>query len=80
MADERAPLDWYIEACVVCGCQLGPGVGSRTSSGRCVHSEHHQRGGAVVRVVPRSVEEQTDGPSSQRLVARLAASGPESKS
>lgn len=55
---QRDPLDWYIEVCAVCGCQLGPGIGSRTRTGRCVVEEHRSVGGTVVRVVARPDEEQ----------------------
>jgi hypothetical protein len=54
----RDPLNWYIEVCAVCGCQLGPGIGSRTSTGRCVVQAHHSTGGTVVRVVARPSSEQ----------------------
>lgn len=54
----RDPLDWYIEICAVCGCQLGPGVGSRTRSGRCVVQEHRRVGGTVVRVQARPISDQ----------------------
>lgn len=70
---ERDPLDWYIEVCAVCGGQLGPGVGSRTPTGRCVVEAHRSRGGRVIRVCARpSTEqayEQTGDPGSARLVA-----------
>lgn len=66
---QRDPLDWYIEVCAVCGCQLGPGVGARTRTGRCVVEEHHQAGGVVVRVLGRPVGQQADA-STQRLLAR----------
>src|SRR3954469_10036114 len=55
---DRDPLDWYIEVCAVCGCQLGPGIGSRTNTGRCVTPEHRSVGGTVVRVVARPDGEQ----------------------
>lgn len=50
---DRDPLDWIIEVCRVCGCQLGPGIGSRTRTGRCVDEDHHSVGGVVVRVQAR---------------------------
>jgi hypothetical protein len=52
------PLDWYIEICAICGCQLGPGVGSRTRTGRCVVEEHRSTGGIVVRVQALPLSEQ----------------------
>jgi len=55
---QRDPLDWYVEICAVCGCQLGPGVGSRTSSGRCVVEGHRNIGGIVVRVQALLLSEQ----------------------
>jgi hypothetical protein len=58
--DDRDPLDYYIEVCRGCGGQLGPGVGSRTATGRCVHSDHGQYGGVVVRVIARHRSEQDD--------------------
>lgn len=54
----RDPLDWYIEICAVCGCQLGPGIGSRTRTGRCVVNAHRSIGGTVVRVQARPISEQ----------------------
>jgi hypothetical protein len=54
------PLEWYIEVCIECGCQLGPGIGSRTSTGRCVVESHRGRGGIVIRVVARHPFEQDD--------------------
>jgi hypothetical protein len=45
------PFEWHIEVCVVCGCQLGPGIGSHTNTGRCVQPSHRSAGGMVVRVV-----------------------------
>lgn len=58
--DKTDPLDWYIEVCVVCGCQLGPGVGSRTNTGRCIIESHRSKGGIIVRVVGRHPIEQDD--------------------
>lgn len=56
----KDPLDWYIEICAICGCQLGPGVGSRTQTGRCVVQEHRSTGGIVVRVQALPLSEQQD--------------------
>lgn len=58
IANERDLLDWYIEICAICGCQLGPGIGSRTRSGRCVVQEHRNTGGIVVRVQALPLSEQ----------------------
>jgi hypothetical protein len=66
IVNERDPLDWYIEICAICGCQLGPGVGTRTNTGRCIHPEHHSTGGIVVRVLARPISEQ-DRPAESRL-------------
>lgn len=55
---DREPRDWYIEACAVCGCQLGPGIGSRTPTGRCIDDAHHSVGGVIVRVLARPAAEQ----------------------
>lgn len=57
--NHRDPLDWYIEVCAICGCQLGPGIGSRTGTGRCVVLAHRKAGGIVVRVQSRPISEQT---------------------
>lgn len=54
----RPPLDWYIEVCAICGCQLGPGIGARTRSGRCVTESHRSAGGIVVRVGARPLDQQ----------------------
>jgi len=70
LKDRREPLDWYIEVCAVCGCQLGPGIGSRTRTGRCIYEEHRRRGGVVVRVVARPLAEQPD--MSRRALAALS--------
>jgi hypothetical protein len=56
----KDPLDWYIEVCAVCGCQLGPGIGSRTRTGRCVISEHRSIGGIIVRVQALPLSDQYD--------------------
>lgn len=58
--NQRGPLEWYIEICAVCGCQLGPGVGSRTRSGRCVVESHRSRGGIVVLVQALPLEQQEE--------------------
>lgn len=60
VTDTRDPLDYYIEVCRRCGGQLGPGVGTRTDTGRCVHEGHGHYGGVVVRVVARHPFEQDD--------------------
>jgi hypothetical protein len=60
MTSKADPLDWFIEVCHVCGCQLGPGIGSRTATGRCVDPSHHQGGGIIVRVIGRHPFEQDD--------------------
>jgi len=81
------PLDWYIEVCRVCGCQLGPGIGSRTDTGRCVIPEHRPQGGIVVRVLARHPIEQDDITrrflgtvlTAPRASAPFAASPPESE-
>jgi hypothetical protein len=57
---DRDPLDWYIEICAVCGCQLGPGIGSRTQTGRCVVSDHRRVGGTVVRVQALPLDQQEE--------------------
>ena len=55
---DRPPLEWIIEVCVICGCQLGPGIGSRTSTGRCVEKAHHHHGATIVRVAALPDDEQ----------------------
>jgi hypothetical protein len=69
VTSDRDPLDWYIEVCVVCGCQLGPGIGSRTSTGRCVVEAHRSRGGMVVRVQAKPITEQES--VSQRYLSQI---------
>lgn len=71
MPSDKDPLDWYIEVCVVCGCQLGPGIGSRTSTGRCVEKDHHKQGGVVIRVIGKPLHEQE-----RRLVKPLVEALP----
>jgi hypothetical protein len=58
IVSERDPLDWYIEVCGVCGCQLGPGIGTRTRTGRCIYESHRSTGGIVVRVSAKPLSEQ----------------------
>lgn len=58
MNETRDPLDFIIEVCRICGCQLGPGVGSRTVTGRCVELSHWSSGGVVMRVIARHPVEQ----------------------
>lgn len=70
MTSSRHPLDWYIEVCSICGCQLGPGIGGRTPTGRCVTREHWQVGGTVVRVTARPISEQGGDPSTKRLLEK----------
>jgi hypothetical protein len=50
----RDPLDYTIEVCIRCGCQLS----RSTIAGRCVNRDHWSDGGVVVRVQPRPVAEQ----------------------
>ena len=66
---KREPLDWFIEVCGVCGCQLGPGIGSRTRTGRCVYEEHRQVGGVVVRVT--ALPGPTQNVSAERTLERI---------
>lgn len=71
---KRDPLDWYIEICGVCGCQLGPGIGSRTNTGRCIHEDHRSTGGVVVRVeAKKPLSEQ--GIPAHRVLRRLNMQG-----
>lgn len=67
----RDPLDWYIEVCAVCGCQLGPGIGARTRTGRCIFEEHRQSGGVLVRVSAKPLSEQEPIGSTRRVLTRL---------
>ena len=61
------PRDWYIEVCSVCGCQLGPGIGSRTQTGRCVVESHRGQGGMIVRVIARPLAEQREFTTHERM-------------
>lgn len=72
ITNDRDPLDWYIEICIVCGCQLGPGVGSRTDTGRCVIPEHGKYGSVVVKVQskPLAVQEKSSIRTLERLGVR----------
>lgn len=63
------PHDWYIEVCAVCGCQLGPGIGSRTNTGRCVVDSHRSTGGIIVRVAAKPISEQPR--SSTRYLSQM---------
>lgn len=57
----RDPLDYTIEVCIECGAQLS----RNTLAGRCPNRDHWERGGMVVRVMPRPLAEQ-DELSTQR--------------
>lgn len=73
IATARPPHEWIIEVCAVCGCQLGPGIGSRTRTGRCVVEAHRSAGGVVVHVqaLPDGMQELT----SLRTLQTLRAAG-----
>lgn len=69
MTTDREPLDWFIEVCYVCGCQLGPGIGSRTNTGRCVTPEHRSTGGVVINVTAKP-QQASNGPAAAKFIAR----------
>lgn len=78
ITSDRDPMDWIIEVCAVCGGQLGPGVGSRTNTGRCVVEEHHSTGGVVVRVAAKPADVQ--GGSAVHYLGRLGLLGHDAES
>lgn len=65
------PQKWYIEVCGTCGGQLGPGVGSRTSTGRCVDESHRDMGGVIMLVDALSPSLQIDINAAKIVQARF---------
>lgn len=66
------PQKWFIEVCIICGCQLGPGIGSRTPSGRCTEESHRQHGGSIMLVDALPASQQIDTHSAKIAEKRNA--------